>query len=299
MTVFLLIYRTIFSNLSTRHPHLFAIVRLVRLSNSLSASALVLTGAYLAGAAPFSASVWKAVFAMWCVTAFGYASNDLFDITEDAINKPDRPLPSGSVTRRTVQALITALAVAASLISWSIGWLPVAVAISIMALLIVYNVRLKGRPLQGNFLIGSLAGCTLLVGGVAAQGLSFATVLVLLPPSLILAAFVSTREILKTIEDEAGDLIARKVTITTQRNSQAAIRIVTGSALITIGLLFLPIWLHNYSLTYLLVALLGVGGPLLYTVLFLRANQDVWRVRRCLALLKGSYFAGILALWLA
>lgn len=289
---------------SSLSRQLISLLRLVRLSNSLPASALVLIGAALVDAFPPTANVWKAAAAMWCVTAFGYASNDLFDVTEDSINKPDRPLPSGIISPRTARLLVICLAVAAASISGSIGWMPLVAAVAVMALLTAYNVRLKGRPLQGNFLIGVLAGCTLFVGGVAARAISVDklpvdTLSVLLLPSLILASFVTTREILKTVEDEAGDAVAGKQTITIRRNSQTAVRILTVSAFVALLLLALPVWLQNYSLIYLVIASVGVGGPLLYTILFLRHSQDRWRVQRCLALLKASYFAGILALWLA
>lgn len=259
---------------------------------------LSLAGSTLAGST-LAGDVWKAALAMWCVTAFGYASNDLFDITEDRINKPDRPLPSGAVTQRSASLFVIGLAVVGIAISWSIGWLALAAACCVMTLLTVYNLWLKGKPLQGNFLISGLASCTLFVGGVAQKGIALEIFSALLLPALILASFVITREILKTIEDEAGDAIAGKQTVTTKWNSQSASRILTGSALITIFLLALPVWLYDYSILYLAVAWLGVGCPLLYTIFFLHCNQAIWRVRRCLILLKGSYFAGILALWLA
>ena len=59
------------------------IVRLLRLSNSLPASGLVLIGAWLVAGWPLPWQAWQAAAAMWCVTAFGYASNDYFDIRED------------------------------------------------------------------------------------------------------------------------------------------------------------------------------------------------------------------------
>jgi len=246
---------------------------------------------------------------MWCVTAFGYASNDLFDIAEDRINKPDRPLPSGTIDRQSAQRLIAILAVAALLVSWSIGWLPAIVAVLVMVLLTLYNSKLKGSPAFGNLLIALLAGCTLLVGAVASKGPMLETLLLgtllletlksLLIPSSILAAFIVTREILKTVEDEVGDRDAGRQTITTHWNSYVAARMVKAGAVLTILLIPLPFLLQSYSITYLFVALLGVGGPLLYTLLSVQADCEIGRVKQCLALLKASYFAGILAIWLA
>ncbi|MEZ4708204.1 MAG: UbiA family prenyltransferase [Caldilineaceae bacterium] len=49
--------------------------------------------------------------AMWFVTAFGYVSNDYVDVVEDAVNKPDRPLPRGTVSSAAARGLIFGLAV--------------------------------------------------------------------------------------------------------------------------------------------------------------------------------------------
>lgn len=83
---------------STLHSAL-AYIRLVRPSNSLAASALMLFGARLGSTAtpwssPPPSAGWAAVV-MWFITAFGYVSNDLHDVAEDAINNPGRPLQRG------------------------------------------------------------------------------------------------------------------------------------------------------------------------------------------------------------
>jgi len=181
------------------------ICRLLRLSNSLSASALVLIGAYLTSRWPLPLTAWQAAMAMWCVTAYGYVSNDYTDLAEDRINKPDRPLPSGTVTITTARSFAFLLAIAA--IGWSLtlGLVATIVASVVLGLLTLYNYRLKGIPGGGNLVIALLAGCTLWVGSVAVHGLNVEAIQPLLPVSLILGLFVLTREVLKTIEDIEGD----------------------------------------------------------------------------------------------
>lgn len=280
-------------------PKLIGFLRLVRLSNSLPASALVLIGSKLAGVWPPTAPVWQAAIAMWCVTAFGYASNDLFDIAEDRINKPDRPLPSDTITRQEALLLTCLLAISALFTAWLLGWFPLTVAALVMLLLTAYNRWLKGKAAQGNLLIALLAGCTFFVGGVAANGITLNTIKPLLIPAAILASFIVTREILKTIEDEAGDKFAGRETVVTRWSSHIALKMVNVGAFATILLLQIPYWWLDYSIYYLSIALIGVAVPLLFTTFYLRNNITIKRVQLCLALLKGSYFAGILALWLA
>jgi hypothetical protein len=66
--------------------------------------------------------------------------------------------------------------------------------------------------------------------------------------------------------------------------------------LLTVGLGFLPVVYLGYSWGYLAVLGFGVHLPLVFTVAYLWRKNTPSRVSLCLALLKASYFAGILAL---
>jgi hypothetical protein len=45
--------------------------------------------------------------------------------------------------------------------------------------------------------------------------------------------------------------------------------------------------------------LIGVVLPLAWTVYSLTPQASLSQIRQCLALLKGAYFVGLVALWLA
>jgi len=275
------------------------LLRLVRLSNSLPASILVLMGAYLAGGWPLPRPAWQAAAAMWCVTAFGYASNDYFDVKEDSINKPDRPLPAGLVSARITTWLAGSLALGAISFSLLIGTLATSAACIVLGLLTFYNARLKATPGGGNLLIALLAGCTLLVGSVAALGFQRNAIEPLLAPFSVLTTFVATREILKTLEDVAGDRMAGKQTVATRLGAPGVMRVIALLSLLTCGFSLVPFLWFGYSIRYLVIIGLGVDTPLLFTTYYLWQDAQPQRVSRCLALLKGSYFAGLLALLVA
>jgi geranylgeranylglycerol-phosphate geranylgeranyltransferase len=281
----------------------WATLRLLRLSNSLPASALVLLGARLAGIWPPLPPVWRAAAAMWCITAFGYVSNDLVDQAEDAINKPDRPLPAGAVTPAAAGALATALALGGLLLAAALGLLATAVAGGVIGLLIFYNLRLKALPLAGNSLVALLAAASLWVGPVAVWGMGALTAWPrlgqLLPPALLLASFIQARELVKTLEDIPGDAAAGKATAAVRWGVRPTLVLVAGLALLATSLSLVPLWTGGFSSAYLGLVLLGVDLPLLATALFLWQDASPRRVSRCLAWLKGSYFCGLLALVLA
>lgn len=278
---------------------LYGVLRLLRLSNSLPASALVVLGAKLAGAPLTTPRLWLAVAAMWCITAYGYVSNDLTDQTEDRINKPDRPLPTGVVTPGQAQHLTQLLATAALLLSAPLGIAPVVIAALVLLLLRFYNRWLKGALGMGNLLIAGLAAGALLPGVVAVYGWQKPPLFKLLPATLALALFILGRELVKTLEDRTGDESAGKWTIALTLGAAGTLWIVASVAVLlggTVTLLFRP-W--GYTRVAVLLMEIGVVLPLGWSVYYLASQLTLVRVRRALALLKGSYFIGLVALWLA
>lgn len=276
-----------------------SLLRLLRLSNSLPAAILVLLGAYLVSPGlifsdPTSWSVWMAAATMWLVTAFGYVSNDLLDWREDQVNKPDRPLPAGLIPFWLATTLALTLAVGALFMAFQISLLALGAAGSALALLTVYTLRLKATPLLGNLLIALMAGAALLVGPYLAG-----TMMPLLAPAGVLSAFIAARETLKTIEDIPGDRMAGKRTVAVQWGERRTLHLVALYAGLTLLLSWLPLFTSGFDWPYLVVMLVGVDGVLLYSLLTLYRQLTPDRVSRCLALLKASYFAGILALILA
>jgi len=278
---------------------LFGLLRLVRLSNSLPASVLVLLGAKLTDASLIQPSLWIAMAAMWCITAFGYVSNDLCDQAEDRINKPDRPLPAGTVTSRQALMVAFGLLLLALSLSASLGLLPLLIALIVLILLMLYNWRLKGLAGLGNSLIAGLAAGAPLAGAVAVHGWRYAPINNLIPAAIALGLFILARELVKTIEDQVGDQLAGKWTLAQYIGVPGIVRIV---ACLVILLFFTVCWLFpwwGYTCSASLIMVAGVNLPLIWTVCYLSPDAAVSRVRKCLALLKGSYFFGLVALWLA
>jgi geranylgeranylglycerol-phosphate geranylgeranyltransferase len=176
-------------------------LELTRPGNAIAAGVLTFTGAFVSGgvvSAP--AAVAAAIVATVAATGGGNAINDYFDREIDAVNQPDRPIPRGAVSARSALGVSIALfvvAIAAALV------LPV-VAIAIAGLnllaLIAYTELFKGRPAIGNVLVAYLTGSAFLFGGAAVGDPAGAGVLFLLA-----AVATLTREIVKDVEDIAGD----------------------------------------------------------------------------------------------
>lgn len=138
----------------------------------------------------------------------GNVLNDLCGIEEDRINKPGRPLPSGRLP------VGIARLEAVFFLSFGLGCgqiLPIpAPFIALVAALglVLYNVWLKRVPLLGNLLVSAIGGLAFVYGGASVQA-----PLPALMPALFAFLFHAGREILKDLEDMAGDRLRKGSTL--------------------------------------------------------------------------------------
>lgn len=278
---------------------LVGLLRLLRLSNSLPASLLVLLGARLADAPLLHQRLWLAIGAMWAITAFGYVSNDLNDQVEDKINKPDRPLPTGVITYQQARTLAVLLFTLALLFSFRLGLAPFLVALLVLSLLALYNRRLKGAAGAGNLLIAGLAACAILPGVIAVYGWQWPRLMHLLPAVLGLFFFILARELLKTLEDITGDLAVGKRTFALTWGILGTRYTIGGLTILLFGtvIVLFPWWCYSWLTTTLM--LFGAVLPLAWSVYRLTSPAPLTQISQSLALLKGAYFVGLVALWLA
>ncbi|SEH41734.1 geranylgeranylglycerol-phosphate geranylgeranyltransferase [Halopenitus malekzadehii] len=178
-------------------------IELTRPLNAIAAGVLTGTGAYVAGGAILGADrvvVLAAVVATVCATGAGNAVNDYFDREIDRVNRPDRPIPRGAITARG--ALLVSLGLFAGAVVTALLLPPAAIALAVfnLVLLVAYTELFKGLPGVGNVVVGFLTGSTFLFGGAAVGSPLEAGAL------FVLAAIATvTREIIKDVEDVAGD----------------------------------------------------------------------------------------------
>jgi len=176
------------------------VVELARLGNCVAAGVLTATGAFVAGASgaavPTALAAATTVFAV----AAGNAINDYFDREIDAVNRPDRPIPRGAVSARG--ALATAVVWFAVAVAAALPLPPLSIGIAAVNLvaLVTYTSLFKGTPGLGNALVAYLVGSTFLFGGAAVGNPEAVLVLAALAG---LSTF--TREVIKDVEDVAGD----------------------------------------------------------------------------------------------
>ena len=106
----------------------------------------------------------------------GVVLNDYFDIEVDRVERPDRPLPSGKVRKKTAAILAIFAIVAANLITAVVsGAFALAVSLSLSALIVAYDYRLKSGRLAGPFAMAGSRSLNVLLGASPAIPLFFET----------------------------------------------------------------------------------------------------------------------------
>jgi UbiA prenyltransferase family len=140
-------------------------LQLVRLPNLFTAAADSLAGWLIVRGSLAEPERWMPlVLASVAIYAAGIVLNDVFDFKIDLRERPNRPLPSGRVSRRFAAwfgglALVTGVALAA--LSGSTSSLVVALALA--ACVLAYDAGLK-RTVLGPEAMGACRGLNLLLG---------------------------------------------------------------------------------------------------------------------------------------
>ena len=136
------------------------------------------------------------------ITAAGNVINDYFDAEIDAINRPERPIPSGTVGRNAALAWAGVLFFFGLVISRFTTPLCLGIALFNVVLLVEYAARLKSTPFLGNVSVAYLAASIFLFGGAFAGWHSLVD---MLPIAAITFLAMLARELLKDAEDIEGD----------------------------------------------------------------------------------------------
>lgn len=137
---------------------------------------------------------------VFLVTGAGNIINDYFDHKIDAVNKPERPIPSGRISLKKALIYSTALFAMGILIAFIINILLGIIAFLSSLLMIYYARDLKTKCLIGNITISFLTGLCFVFGGIAVNQITVSVY-------LGFYAFLMTmaREIVKDMEDMVGD----------------------------------------------------------------------------------------------
>lgn len=163
--------------IKVRMNSITAHIRLMRPANILTAIADILAGFAIAGAAtqalPLNeSSAWSSLLPplFWLVLATiglyggGVAFNDVADARLDAVERPERPIPSGKASVRSAALLASSLLLLGILTAWQVSVVSGLIALTVAALAVLYDFRGKHQHLFGPVNMGLCRGGNLLLG---------------------------------------------------------------------------------------------------------------------------------------
>jgi geranylgeranylglycerol-phosphate geranylgeranyltransferase len=180
-------------------------IRLLRPVNAIMASLGTVIGGIVAlesVKALLNYKLYIAMLAVFFILMAGNIINDYFDLEIDRINHPNRPLPSGEIskgTARNIAIIFFTIGIILSFLLYNI--IQVVIVILAIALLISYEWKAKASGLIGNIIISFLVGLVFIFGSLSIR---FSYIVVILALMAILANLA--REIVKDVEDVKGDI---------------------------------------------------------------------------------------------
>lgn len=248
------------------------------------------------------------LFSVLFITAAGYIINDIFDISADKINKPNKVIISNIVsveqakhwykitnTIGIVLGVLICLKISKPTYSF--------IFIGTSLLLYYYSKYLKGKPFIGNLIVSFLIALSVII--LPIFDVDFSTkskpqntaiqIIILLSFFAFLLNLI--REMLKDIEDINGDNTLNLKTLPIIFGRKRVRDFTFFICLIPIGLLLFLIYelSNNYKFT-MLYLLLFTLIPLLYIAVKLRSAKAKKEFQKLSLLLKIIMFLGITVL---
>ena len=277
---------------------LIGLLRLARPINCLMMGFAVIVGAVLASQTVSELAPLSLAFGFvtgFTLTAASMSINDYYDREIDAINEPQRLIPSGAVKPREALVFASILTVIGFVTAFLTSFYSLVIAIIAWIAFVTYTTVGKRSGLPGNFLVSICVAIPLVYGSVVAVNTVQLNVML-----FALMAFLSNtgREITKGIVDVKGDETRHIKTLAVRFGEKTAAVAAVIFYLLAVSLSLIPWFLQLVSWWFIpLVAVTDVG--LVASSFLLLSNYSRENARRIkntvlLWLLFGllAFFAG-------
>jgi 4-hydroxybenzoate polyprenyltransferase len=169
-----------------QRPRAAAWLALGRVSNAPTVVANVLAGAWLATSAPEPANVALTAAAMVCFYVAGMVLNDVLDLSIDSLQRRERPLVTGEISRSAARWATGALFGTGAALLALTGAGALLAGMVLIALIFVYDAWHKGNPLAPVL----MAGTRVMVYVVAFAAVGGREWLPVLPAAILLGGYV-------------------------------------------------------------------------------------------------------------
>lgn len=234
-----------------------------------------------------------AIVSTMFITAGANAINDWYDLEIDRINRPDRVLPAGLLSPRIGLNTSIFSFVCGIIFSIFISLSAVVVALFSSLLLVFYSAKLKRKVLWGNLTVSFISGLAFIYGALAAGNISGGIV-----PAVLAFFFHLGREIIKDMEDVAGDSSLGAKTLPLVYGERVARIVITIVFVMLILFTYVPYCLDVYNLLYLITVTLGVNFVLLGISVMLWFNSSRSNLKLYSTMLKFDMLIGLFSIYI-
>ncbi|MEM3852342.1 MAG: UbiA family prenyltransferase [Methanomassiliicoccales archaeon] len=223
---------------------------IIRYRNCVTSAVAVLLGALVATGSSFLHHIIQTVLAMVVVFLFTGAGNTLNDYLDRDIDKtahPDRSIPSGRMKPAAARLYASVLFALSVLLTFPLGLYPLAIVFLSLAIMLLYEFKMKSLGLGGNLSIAWLTASLFLFGAVS-------TGHVLPIWAFFVTSFLATlgREVIKDIEDMDADKGKRRTLPLSIGKSKSMWVSAIGFAGAIVVSPF-PFIIHQFGLGYLFI----------------------------------------------
>ena len=222
-----------------------------------------------------------------------FTFNDIFNIEEDKINSPYRPIVRGEISRSSafkLGFLAFSLSLVFSGVIWVIwkNFIQFIVIVTTLIMGLTYNVKVKKILFWGNFFVSFLTALPFIYGALLK---SFFIDILIRPFLFFVIAFSATfgREILKGIEDIRGDKIVGVHTFAIVYGVNKSLKILKLPIIIAISgsLCLIPLINNSIELIFYSILISIVDGLFLTSLQIAKENMEKSRKLTLYAMLIG------------
>ncbi len=236
-----------------------AFIRMMRIPNCIMIGFAVIVGEAIASQTVPANAAFYGFMTGFLLLAASMVINDYFDREIDAVNQPNRPIPSGIVKPGEAISFAIILVSLGLLFAAYSGTWTLLIAILSVATMLLYNSRAKklGRP--GNALVSANVAVPFIYGGFAVGSPTWSLII------FASLAFISSmgREIMKGIVDVPGDTAKSVKSVAATLGSNRAARESAAFFLTAVVLSGLPIMMGLVSQYYVPLVTICDAGFLL------------------------------------
>ena len=247
---------------------IIGLLRLIRVVNSSMMGFATIIGAIIAlkGTLPSSMEISLGFITAFTLTGASMVVNDYYDRLVDAVNEPDRPIPSGTISTKEAllyAAALVAIGLSAAFVTSLLCLLAATISLTMST---AYNTKGKALGFIGNLMVSFCVAIPFIYGGIIVRS----TVEPLLLLFSLMALLSNTgREVTKGIVDVEGDRIRRLRTVALVHGPKKAAMLAMAFYVSAVLLSPIPLILNLVTLNYLILVVVSDIGFLISSILLL------------------------------